>query len=295
MAVNISDVLQNLNTRSQNPSLSSDLSINLGGITTNPASKIAQALRDKTLSLYQFPSDIPPHHFTIVQGSATGITSPIGTNASSIGNFTAAYKLPMPTVITNRHTVRYDHNFNWMAATAKLLGAGGILEAVNPLIRGLGYSLNTFKALTLSTPEFRSFTLEWRLFPKTLQESRNIQRLVVALQTGMTPATSGEGVNLVFQFPAVFLPFFTTGLSSNEGSRYLFKFKPCVLDKIEVNYQGDQPVPAFYKNADDQAIPEGIVLRTSWIELEVWSQQNFRNSTDSDGLYNNDPFSGFNR
>lgn len=293
--IDIVGTLQGLNTRSQVPFFESDIGFTPGDALTNPDTVISKALRDKVLRLYQFPSDIPPHHFTILQGEAIGSTAPIGSNVTQVGNFSAAYKLPMPTTIVNRHSVKYDHSFNWLGAASKLLGLAGTASTITSIAGGLGYSVNTFKAVTLAVPEFKMFQLEWRLFPKSHQESMQIQRLAIALQTGMTPSTTDVlGASFTYNFPSIFVPYFTTGIDSSEGSRYLFKFKPCVCSGCEINYQGDQPVPAFYKNSEDQAIPEGIVLRTNWIELEVWSKANFTNSMAADDLYNENPFSAVN-
>lgn len=309
--------------RSQIPSLENPTDFTTGEMS-NPASVIGQAINNKQLRLYQFPSDIAPHHFTIIEGEAGSRTLPGGPSTGSVGNynnFSKAYKLPIPTVIQDTHNVKYDHNFNWLrliagagsglartfGATPRLAGlSAGVGQIGERFAQGLGYAVNNFKAVTLAHPEFRTFQLEWRLFPKTQQESDTIQKMVISIQTGMHPSrgiTSLGGIGSsipVFRFPNIFLMSFTTGQGS-DGSKYLFKFKPAVCNGIQINFQGDQPVPAFYKNPAGQAIPEGITVRSSWIELEVWTKENFIDSTNGDGftsgdgLYNNDPFSAVTR
>lgn len=294
MAIDITSVLQEFQQREQlvvpdidwfQPNINSD----------GPAKKIAEAINAKALKLHYFPFDLPPHHFTIIEGTPSPGGPPTGTGATGFAGFQKAYKLPMPTVIQDTHSIKYDHSFNWLGLIASGTGLGGAAGLATKALAGLGFAVNNFKAVTLSVPEFRTFQLEWRLFPKSITESQAIQKLIISMQTGATPP-KGEvaGYPLVLNFPNIFICYFTTGQSAEDGSRYLFKFKPAVLQGIQVNYQGDSPVPAFYKNEEDQAIPEGVSIRTSWLELELWTRQNFINSTAADDLYNNDPLSAFN-
>lgn len=294
--INITDVLNEFNTRQQDPIYSANsLTFNTGQLTNTPAWQINQEINNKTLELNQFPADLPPHHFTILQGRPTSFAGAIGINGGYQG-FRYAYKLPMPGTIQDYNSVQYDHNFNWLGILGSLFGgAGGPASTIGRVAGGLGFAVNTFKSVTLSVPEFRTFQLEWKLYPKTYEESRRIQKLITSLKRGMTPPTSGDYISgqssFVYLFPDIFLCYFTTGQNSAEGSKYLFKFKPAVLQTIIANYQGGGPVPAFYKNPENQAIPEGIVIQTNWLELELWRRQNYDNALSSDGTYNNDPFS----
>lgn len=295
MAIDITSVLQEFQQRQQLPQPDiADLVVQPGA--TGPATVIQRAIDSKTLKLDFFPFDLPPHHFTIVQGvTANGVAGlSTGVTTTNFGGFDRAFKLPMPGNIQDTHSIKYDHTFNWLNLIASGTGLGSAGGLATKILSGLGFAVNTFKAVTLVGPEFRTFQLEWRLFPKTFDESKALQRMIIALQTGMAPPKNTT-TGLVFNFPKIYVMWFTTGTSGQDGSRYLFKFKPCVLQGIQVNYQGGGPVPAFYKNEEDQAVPEGIILSTSWLELELWTRQNFENSIETDELYNSDPFSAFNR
>lgn len=303
--VDIVTTLQSLNTRSQDPTAV------FSGTNINPATAIGQALQDQQTKYLQFPSDLPPHRFVIMQGKVTGAPTATGVFGGQY-NYSGGtvYALPLPTTIQDSKSVKYDHNFNWMSMIASAGSAAGKLfggkigqDIVNNIAgyagkaaevgRGLGYAVNNFKAVTIAVPEFRTFNLEFRLFPKSQAESVAIQQMIVSIQRGMHPPYSTVLAAVpVFVFPDIFMCMFQTGQSGEDGSAYLYKFKPAVINGIQVNYMGDAPVPAFYKNNDGQAIPEGIVVRMNFIELEVWTQQNFDNSIDqSTGLYNTDPFS----
>lgn len=263
---------------------------------TDPSTAIGYEIQKQNKTVYAFPFDATNRFFVIAEGELSGAAATTGGLTGGFSNFTKVYRLPFPTVIQDTHEVQFDHNFNWMNALSKTIGSfasvvprgsaifNGAAAGAQAATSGLGYAVNNFKAVTLSAPNFRTFSLEFRMFPKTRAESDMIQKIVVSLKTGMHPEF--EAMNLLFRFPHVFMMWFNT------GNEYLYKFKPCVIHAMQVNYQGDQQVPAFFRNPADLAIPEGVVIRMSCIELEVWTQGNFRKSTDATtGLLNSDPLS----
>jgi len=281
-----------------------------------PSDAIAQAIDGQNLKFYQFPNDPAPHRFSILQGtirpwtavSGTGSVNFDPTGASSVTPyfFNKAYVLPLPTLIQDSKSVQYNRNFNWAkalgGALSAVVGAGNlsylekIAGAATGLGEGLGYAVNNFKALTITQPEFRTFNLEFRLFPKTLEESRAIQKIITTIQTGMHPELDGFGIAQAFKFPDIFMCFFSTGQTGADGAAYLYKFKPAVIAGMSVNYQGDAPVPAFYRDPTGQAIPESVIIRMGFIELEVWTRQNYLDSVDQNsGLYDTNPLSALNR
>ncbi len=262
-----------------------------------PSNAIERQLAAASLRYYQFPDDITRYNFTIIESTpqGAGLAAAAGTGVTYLGGAPVAmYVLPFPTVIQDTHDVKYDHNFDWlqmaMSAFGRAGGAvGGVVDAAGRL---LGFAPNNFRALTLTAPNFRTFSLEFRLFPKSIQESGMIQRMIVALKTGMHPPVGAAvgTTNLIFSFPNVFYMYF------NPGGEFLYRFKPCVIDAMQVNYQGDAPSPAFYRNNLDTAIPEGVVIRMNCIELEVWTRDDFIAATNNNtgqagfGLFTRGPF-----
>lgn len=263
-----------------------------------PDSVVGGAINNQQMQYHMFPFDQSQHSFAIIEGE----TPRFGTGYT---NFNKLYSLPLPSVIEDEHNLVYDHNFNFLsmigqaaglgatAAAARARGVGGAVAlqfwlgtlgaAGRVLGAAGGIALNTFKTVTLAVPQFRTFALEWRLHPKTPQESVAIQRMLYSLKEGAHPALEIGG--LLFTFPKIYLMYFTN------GSEYLYKFKPAVLQSININYAGGNPVPAFYKN-NDKTVPEGVLIRTSWIELELWTRENFTKSIDpATGIGNRDPFS----
>lgn len=304
MAIDITSTLQALSRQNTFNTIDSLSQV------VRPTDAIQQVIDNRNLNFMQFPNDPAPHRFSILQGEIRhGVvvsgTGNVGAGTKSPYTFNKAYVLPLPTNIQDAKQVNYNRNFNWAkalgGALSAVVGAGninplaGIVGAASGLAEGTGYAVNNYKALTITQPEFRTFNLEFRLFPKTLEESRAIQKIITTIQTGMHPELVGDGIVQTFKFPDVFMCFFSTGQTGSDGAAYLYKFKPAVIAGMTVNYQGDAPVPAFYRDPNGQAIPESVIIRMGFIELEVWTRQNYRNSVDQQtGLYNTNPLSALN-
>ncbi len=229
-----------------------------------------------TTNIEAFPPDTPKYYSMLVENNWF---------ISSIGHLypVKGYRLPLPTHIQDAHEVIYDHNFSWLSAVGGAFRSGpvsgiigGLTGAVSQGIQaGLGFAVNTFKTVTLQSPQFRTYAFEWRLFPKNKDESDRIRRIYYGIKQGMHPRKAGAG--LVFTFPKIYwLAFFP-------NSEYLFKFKPAVISSCQIDYQGGAGQPAFYT---ESGAPEGIILRLSFIELDYWVAQDFERG----GPTNNDPF-----
>jgi len=292
------------------------------GAPGDPNSVIGKAIAQNNMNaIYSFPLDMPDNHFVIYQsdwqmpGSTAAnfgeliseLTSgaiSTATNAwnngvpLNVGTYKpdgVSYRLPLPMNLESEFTINFDSDFNFMAAAGAvarqipvvggLAGAAGAAADVGAAAAGL--AINTFKTVTLTAPSYRSLRFEWRLHPKNFAESQIIQRIIYQLQRNMHPSLGLN--NLVFKFPKVFFMQFAL------GPQYLFKFKPAVLRGINVEYTGGTGIPAFYKNAGNRAVPQGVVIRTNWLELEYWTKENFDVGADTDGGTGpNDPWAGLN-
>jgi len=174
----------------------------------------------------------------------------------------------------------------------------GLIDAVGALA---GIKVTNAKVVTLSNDmNFKSFALSWHFIPKSFQESVQIQKICYNLRKNMTPKSESR-FGYVTVFPSVYTMFF------QPNSKFLYKFKPCVLTSISVDYQSGG-VPAFYRPhapsaagsfraAQEQGVnlqnspPESIRLDTTWLELDYYTQQNYDNDHNKDeDLPSNDPY-----
>lgn len=266
---------------------------------------------------FVFPTDLPKFHFTIAECDYRRF-NPL--NGSGAGNITPSnlrnletekrYKLPLPYPLTDSFQVNYDDNFSYLSTALEAASAfGSRIPTNNPLgsalgggVRGgaaaLGITLNQFKTITMSSPSYRTFQFSWKLAPKNFAEAQTIQRIVMNLRKGMSPSTIGtDNLSKAFlHFPKIYVMYFSPNV------KYLYKFKPAVLRSIVVDYQGGNPLPAFYKpyqGVPNESPPESVQITTDWLELEYWldSRTNPEQSDykfGADGLPTDDPFDAWN-
>lgn len=285
----------------------------------DPNSVVAQR-QSRSIKTLSFPPDQAPIHFVIRETQWEQFTSAFDSLNSirsfrdlsriSVSQLTeditrsiqddfrlqlnteAIYRLPLPRPLVDQFGVSYDENFSLVEQAASAVGATRLLNTVTNLARPTGYLVNSFKTVVLDQPHFREHNFTWKLGAKTFQESRTLQTILFKLRQGMTPKRKvGRGI---LEFPNIFVMYFTPNV------QYLYKFKPCVLKSLSVNYMGGQEMPAFFNppsgSVKDSA-PESVEIQTSWLELEYWihgnSEEESDYKTDGNGMPSNDPTDGF--
>lgn len=271
------------------------------GNYNKPDFVIEKILNQNSLRVDAYPTDLPKYHFSIIQNEWKTLQ----------GQLTAErmFRIPFPRELQDKNEVNYDTNFNYLSAVGAAMsevfgtGATAAASAVGSVIGAVsGMTLNSFKSVTLQVPDFKTHQLSWQFAPKNFQESVIIQKILYALKTGMAPRVGGStgyqgpGAKLVLGFPKIYTMYFSP------NSHWLFKFKPCVLSTLVIDYAGGNPVPAFYKGtsvggldgATEQNPPESIIVSTNWIELEYWLNTDYEDDTQfigaMGGLPTEDPF-----
>jgi len=121
------------------------------------------------------------------------------------------------------------------ATMAKLPGAFGAADVGSALSASSGTALNPFKEVIFEAVDFRSFAFKYRFFPKSRQESDDIKRIINLFKFHMHPELSTG--KLFFIYPSEFQITYYFGTSENN---YFHKFRPCVLQNMEVTYGGEQ-------------------------------------------------------
>lgn len=239
--------------------------------STPPQELIDGKIFDRTsVTRLTFPPDQPRIHFIIIENDWGGTV--VKSTMEGKGSLTpqALIRLPLPTPLEDAFNVNFDANFNYLrwAQGADDTDIARIPQSI------LGAEVNKYKTVTLENPDFRAFQMNWKLSPKTFQESQEIQRIVYRLRKGMTPKLEGAREFGVFVFPQIYTLAFVPNV------QYMYKFKPCVLQSLSVDYSGGQPVPSFYKSqgSNGDSPPESIEIKTRWLEVEYWVKSDYKGS-----------------
>jgi len=290
------------------------------GNVNEPSAKIESKKNSKSIAILQYPQrDFPKYHTTIYQmdpgnldlsnlgeiGGLTDLLGKISDTADKIYSNIIEFfknprlskgiktkniiKIPLPIRgLQDQFDVMYDQNFNYGMQRGTAAEIGGVVG------RGLaasGLAINTFKSVTLSVPQFRRHNLTFKMAPKDFNEAKAIQKIAYLLRRAMTPKRAAGG--LLFEFPDIFL------IAFSPNSKFLYKFKPCVLERINVDYTGGNQAPGFYRQQGNpsNAPPESVVITLQFLELEYWLDDTGNRSdykTDGEGLPQSDPLDVFN-
>lgn len=155
-----------------------------------------------------------------------------------------------------------------------------------------------FKSRSIPTPlleytfegiERRKFSFSWKLYPKSKEEALTVFHIIKTLKKNAHPSKL-DNSPFYIKYPNIFKirHLFINGQGQITENLYLNRMKPCVLDKITVNYTDsngflvfDQQMALFNdpdKEADIAAFakaPIGIELSLDFTELELLFGEDF--------------------
>ncbi len=186
--------------------------------------------------------------------------------------------LPMPDMINDTPTVIWDSE----SLRDKVIAAGGSVASAVPLISkfgasgfgraamdvaGLEYSIlsaergqiiNPFLIMLFKSPTYKKFSFSWTLTPRTAAESDALNDIVKTFRKKMLPDVSPGTGNILMDYPNIVKPAF-------QPKEYMFDFKWCAVEAINVNYTGFG-MPAFTTtNA-----PAAVKLQIDLKEIDLW-------------------------
>lgn len=126
-----------------------------------------------------------------------------------------------------------------------------------------GSTPNPHVAVTFNNVKLRSFTYTWRFSPNKKEESAVLQEIIQKLHQRILPKRKG---NLLLEYPnqcqLQLLP---------QQLNELFKFKPCVIDAMNVNY-APSGTPSFFA---DTKLPTEIELSLTFHEIQLRTAEDY--------------------
>lgn len=126
-----------------------------------------------------------------------------------------------------------------------------------------GTAVNPFQTVLFKAPNFKSHTFSWKLIPRNAQESEDIRRIIELFKYHSSPGISQTG-GVFFSYPEILeIQFFPR-------EEYLYRFKPCVVDSVTVNYAPNGP--SIYKGT---GAPTVVEITISVQEIEYWTKNDY--------------------
>lgn len=142
--------------------------------------------------------------------------------------------------------------------------AGGVAAGVSV---DTGLALNPHLAVVFQGVGFRTHAFSYKFIARNQAESDQIKDIINTFKYAMLP--SYEAGNLAFRYPDEFKIDFAESISP-----YLYDINTCVLESVNVNYNGEG-TPLFFENT---GAPVSIELQLQFKETEIYTKETFEKS-----------------
>lgn len=131
-------------------------------------------------------------------------------------------------------------------------------------------ALNPFKEVLFEAIDFRAFNFKYKFMPKSEQEAMAVFNIIEKFKFHMHPELSAN--KLFYIYPSEFqITYHFKNKQNNKTDKgYFHKFKPCVLESMDVVYGGDQ----FSSFVDGK--PTEINVSLTFRETEILTKQQIR-------------------
>jgi hypothetical protein len=189
-----------------------------------------------------FPSDLPSNFCTTI--TFTGKNGAVG----------QVVKLPLPKRLNDQQNIIWEElNLTSMA----LSQISGLQTAYDIGSTASGVALNPFSFMQFKRAQFKEHVLQWTLSPNSQQESDKLKQIINTLKKASLPSKNG-GQGLLVDYPA-------EAQVTLNPSNYLFKFKPCAIQTVQVDYTGSGSLAFFNSGA-----PIVVNLTLQLKEKKLW-------------------------
>jgi hypothetical protein len=152
-------------------------------------------------------------------------------------------------------------------ATAGLGNALGI-DVPQALQLG-GLAQNPFLTVLFQSPAFKRHSFSWKLAPNNAQESNSLREIINAFKSNMLPGMSPNAGGTLLTYPNMAI------INLYPDETFLYKFKPCVVESLNVNYAvGGQP--SFFKGTN---APTLVQIDVNFLEIEYWLKEDIEDNS----------------
>lgn len=157
--------------------------------------------------------------------------------------------------------------------TGAIRGAGSTLfnaeQISSALQQQVGLAPNPNPSVQFQGPILRDFSYTWAFYPKTKEESQDIQKLIKILKRSALPRNSIQQSAAVLDYPDMcqinFYPWDSNGSGPwGWSDNSIIKYKKCVMQNVNVNYN-PFGTPAFFEGTN---LPVSYQLTISFKEIE---------------------------
>lgn len=128
----------------------------------------------------------------------------------------------------------------------------------------LGVAVNPYQTVLFEKPEFKTHNFSWKIMPRDERESEEARNIYRTFQFHASPGVS-SGPGVFFSYPSMVI------VSLYPSSEFLYRFKPCVIKSVNVNYAAGSN-PSFFKRTN---APTAMTLSIQLQEIEYWTNNDY--------------------
>ena len=137
---------------------------------------------------------------------------------------------------------------------------------LNQVLQPFGMAVNPFLTVLFKQPTFKKHSFQWKLIPRDPNEARTINALINNFKYHMLPDILPNTAGTMLQYPDM------VQMGFYGGDNFLYRFKPCVIENVQVNYAPSES-PSFFKGSEN--IPTEIDFSVDFLEIEYWTKKDF--------------------
>jgi hypothetical protein len=124
---------------------------------------------------------------------------------------------------------------------------GAISAAGKSVLQASGVALNPVLTQFFSNPDFKRHEFAWKFAPENQDESYALKNIIDRISYNALPGTAAGG--LFFTYPSIAL------LNIHTGDTTPYKFQPCVVENVTVNYAG-AGAPSWFARTSHPTVVE---------------------------------------
>jgi len=200
--------------------------------------------------------------------------------------------LPIPENLVEDTSLNYDRNANLgsvagaavESASQVFAGSGSIPGIAGTILSSIGaqgaqrllgdtgtnaasaltgVTQNPFQAVLFKSPNFRSHNFSWKFVPRDPTESRMLKDIIDTFKYHSLPGLSPLG-GVFFLYPEIL------EINFRPSDTFLYKFKPCVVENVTVNFAPSGP--SFFRTTN---APTAIQFSIKVQEIEIWTKADY--------------------
>ena len=142
--------------------------------------------------------------------------------------------------------------------------AASMGTSVNYGLSLTGVSVNPFLTVLFNSPKFKRHTFSWVFTPSNASDSKGVAAITNAFKYHSLPDLSGASAGTLLSYPDMLY------ISIYPENDYMYKFKPCVIENVTVDYA--EQGPSFFTGT---RAPTAVKFSIALLEIEYQLKKDY--------------------